>query len=218
MRPTLFRTPPILVDGTDVVVLLKDLNGATPVTLYMENLDIHASLNMKWGSKNGNIKFVATDAGALSKDISVEIVEGASFSVDVNTSDPYTVFITITVTGRQTADDVIAEVNADAYTYVVASRASGSDGSAIVNTMSATLLEGDSDAVTLGAVHVYHAPKVDSEAFDESTAAGTAFSSLAAGSVKAFLLDAPVRALKVTATKGSGNTYVVLTGVRGLDA
>lgn len=218
MRPTMFRTEPILVDGTDVEVLLKDLDGANTATLYLENLDIHGSLTMKCGSKNGNIKFTAATAGALAKDINIEIVEGDVFSIATDDSDPYDVFIVITVTGIESASYVIDQVNADndANDYVVASLAPGSDGSAVVNTMIETALAGDSDAVTLGTVHVYHAPSADSDAWDESTAAGTAFSACAAGAVKAFLLDSPVRGLRVTATKGSGDTYIVLTVVRAI--
>jgi hypothetical protein len=213
----MFRTAPILVDDTNVEVLLKDLDGATPVTLYLENLDIHGSLTQKWGSKNGNAKFTAVEAGDLAKDINISIELGDDFSIATDDSDPYDVFI-VTASDRERDGqlrDRRCQRDDDANDYVTASLAPGSDGSAIINLMGETALSGDSDAVTLGTVHVYHAPTTDSDAWDESTAAGTAFSACAANAVKAFLLDAPVRGLRVTATKGGGDTYVVFTAVRG---
>jgi hypothetical protein len=226
MKPTLFRQT-VLVDGTGVVVALKDLGGAYPVTLYMENTDHAAEGRTAFGSKNANLFFKAASAGTLTKAIEIifTVVAGQAFSTDDDTSDPYTEVYTVNLAcdpqgvPTQHAYDVMDLINADPYSPVVASLAHGSDGSALMGAADITL-SGDLDATALGTVTVEHSADVngvDAE-WDSSAAAGTAFSSLGANTTKAFLLDAPVRGLRVKASKTSANTYVTVSAVRALNA
>ena len=221
MRPTLFRTPPILVNGTDVEVLLKDLHGANPVTLYMENLDTHAKLRVQNGDKNAQLIFSVTDPGTAGDSITLTVTTGASQAYSLsNVSNDWTLALPCDAQGipTKTAVQIMDLVNDEIYGPFTVTLAPGSDGSAHMAAMAKTSMAGGLDAVTAGTCHVYHRPTIDAEGEDESTAAGTAFTGITAGAVKAFMLDAPVRGLRVTLSKGSGNTYVVLTGVRGLDA
>lgn len=238
MRSRIFRTEPLLVDGTAAVIMTKDMDGADPFDLFVENMDIAASLRTRFGSKNANIRFVAVinssaydRDGASGNDISVTITAapGQEFSVDVQPSDCYSPYggdVTINLAcdaagnPKQFASDVIDLLNADAGFSAIlrASRALGSDGSAAVEAMGQTFLSGGSNAVTSGVVTVEVSPNgwPDFQGpWVADSSAATAFgSSITAGAVKVWSsVDKPVRGLRVKATKGSGNTHLVVTAV-----
>jgi len=248
MRTQIFRTDPILVNDTDVVVALQDMDGADPFDLYVENVDVAASLRTKFGSKNANVRFVAvssavdpynTAAGASGNDISIAITAGVNqaFSVDVEQGPytPYGAAVTINLrcdedgVPNQFVSDVIDLLNADATfaSILRATRALGSDGSARMEipdpagaptvVMPLTYLTGGFTATTLGTVTVDVAPTGWPD-FDGPwvtvTAAGSALSSVSAGGVKSYaFVDAPVRGLRVKASKGSSDTMVVVTAI-----
>jgi hypothetical protein len=184
MRSQLFRTEPILVSdsGGDVVVL-KDLDGISPVTLFVENLDQPASLRTKFGSKNANLRFTALHAGSPGNHIHVVITAAPDqeFSADWSGSpygttpypyDPYGSVLTINLKcdsqgiPTQPAYEVMDLLNEDAHTAdtLRVTLANGSDGSAHMEApdpvnapdviMASTALSGGSDSTTLAAASV----------------------------------------------------------------
>jgi len=238
MRTQIFRTEPLLVDGTAGVIVTKDMDGVDPFDLFVENVDIAASMRTKFGSKNANIRFVAIiDSGAYDRDgasgndISVTITTAPdqTFSVDVQPSDCYSPYggdVTINLAcdsegnPKQFTSDVIDLLNADPGFAAIlrASRALGSDGSAACEAMAQTFLAGGSNAVTSGAVTVEVSPTGWPDfagPWVADASAATAFgASIAAGAVKVWSsIDKPVRGLRVKATVGSGDTYLVVTAV-----
>jgi hypothetical protein len=188
MRTQIFRTDPVLVDDTGVVIALKDMDGADPFDLFVENVDIAASLRTKFGSKNANVRFVAVNdgdtAGALGNDISITITAAPdqTFSVDAEAGAPYNPYtpyggaVVINLRcdkgGRpnQFVSEVIDLLNADTNFAAIlrAVRAQGSDGSAVMEApdpdgapeviMPLTYLSGGFTATALGAVTVEFSP------------------------------------------------------------
>jgi hypothetical protein len=234
MRSTLFRTVPLLVGPYDAEVL-KDMDGASPFTLFLENLDVAASLRTKFGSKNANVRFVAVSAGDAGNDISVEITAGPSqaFSVGVAT-DAVTINLRCDADGlpNQLAADVIDQVNADvgAAAKVRTSLALGSDGSATMEipdfadaptvVMAATNLDGGFDATDLADAVVEYsstgAPDFAGPWF-RALGAEAAFNApygASAGSVGAYTFTAPFRGLRVTLQPGAAATMPVVSAVR----
>jgi hypothetical protein len=236
MRSQLFRTDPVLVDGAAVVVALKDVDGAGPFTLYLENVDVAASVRTKWGSKNANLRFVAVaDAGSGGNavTVAVTIAPDQAYSAAV-VGDAVTVNLRCGSDGRpdQTAAKVMDLLNGDG---TVAAKvrtvlALGSDGSAVAadyrdivdddaaHTGSTTFaLAGGADATTLGAVTVetsslghpdFAGPWVT------VAAAGTALSTVAAQGVASYsFVDVGVRGLRVKASKGAYDTTVSLSAI-----
>jgi hypothetical protein len=150
MRSQLFRTDPIAVtDSNGNVVVLKDLDGITPVTVFVENLDLRASLRTKFGSKNANLRFEAIDRGSPGNHITVAITaapsqafsivwSGSPYGVSPYPYDPYGSDLTINLRcdedgiPNQTAAEVMDLLNADLDTSLTlnVSLANGSDGSA----------------------------------------------------------------------------------------
>lgn len=188
MRTQLFRTDPILVSGTAVILALKDLDGADPVTLFIENRDIQARLRTKFGSKNANLRFLARDAGSPGNHITVKITaapnqafsivwSGTPYGVSPYPYDPYGTDLTINLkcdrdgVPTQPAYEVMDLLNADhdtAATLLVI-LSNGSDGSAHMEApdptgaptviMAKTPLAGGADSTALGAVTVEISPQ-----------------------------------------------------------
>jgi hypothetical protein len=251
MRTQLFRTDPTLINDAGIVVTVQDMDGADPFDLFVENVDIAASLRTKFGSKNANVRFVAVidpltpdRVGASGNDISVTIDAGPSqdFSVDVvaGAYNPYGADIVIHLrcdadgVPNQFVSDVIELLNADPYFSAVcrAVLAKGSDGSARMEApdpnndptviMPLTYLDGGFTATTLGTVTVeYTMAGVPDILADNppvpwvtDSSAGTALSSVGAGAVKSYaFVDKPFRGLRVTASKGSSDTTIVVTAI-----
>lgn len=237
MRVQLFRTPPVLVDGIDVVVFTKDIDGAEPFTLYLENVDVAASLRTKFGSKNANLRFVAASAGVAGNGITVEITAGPSqaYSAAV-VGDAITVNLLCDSSGKpiQLASEVMDLLNGDpAVTAKIRTvLALGSDGSASMEipnpaaptvVMPATALSGGFTAQELGAVTVEKSPQGVAdrplshgatdfpgpwETLDTAT-----FTGLPAGEVAQLLVEVHVRGLRMRASMGAYDTEVVATAV-----
>lgn len=221
MRTVLFRTDPVLVDTDDVVVALKDLDGATPVTLYLENMDIRASLTMIRGSKDANLKFTARDAGAAGNGISVEFTAaaGQAFSISV-LYQAITVALQCGADGLPTllASDVMTRMQADAETaaLVRVALAPGSAGLAVFQPMVQTSLAGGFASQPISDVTVEHSPEgwPDFDGpWDESLPASATFTDLPANTVKAFDLDVPVKGLRITVDVDIDPTYVVASAM-----
>lgn len=243
MRSQLFRTDPVLIDGTAVVAALKDVDGIAPFTLFVENMDIAASGRTKFGSKNANLRFVAVAAGTGANAWSVVFHAAASqaFSIVIANNLPYASTITVNLqcdaSGKpiQLATAVMDLMNADGPTAAIIRTvlAKGSDGGATmevaVGTDATVALSGGFAAVTSGAVLVEISPTGAPDfAGPWSTVAdaGTDLSTVSAGTVKRHTLfagstasppaaaDAPAKGLRVSVTKGGGgNTKVVVTAI-----
>lgn len=244
MRTQIFRTDPILIETANSgdAIVTKDMDGVDPFDLFVENVDIAASLRTKFGSKNANVRFVAVTPGAIGDDISIEIsaAPDQTFSVTVdsltNPYSPYGGAITINLRcdkgGRpnQFTSDVIDLLNANTEfaALVRAVRAQGSDGSAVMEApdpdgapdviMPLTYLEGGFDATALGAVTVEVSPNgwPDFQGpWVADSSAATAFgSSISPNTVKVWSnVDKPVRGLRVKAAKGSSDTEIVVTAI-----
>jgi len=240
MRTQLFRST-ALVDGTAVVAVLKDLDGVDPLTLVVENMDVAASARTKFGSKNANLRFVAVTPGAGGNSWSVifHAAPGQAFS-SVATPYDITVNLLCDSSGKpiQLASEVMDLMNEDADTSAVVRTvlAKGSDGSATLEVAvgaDVTVdLAGGAASVTIGAVTVEVSPRgvIERPTGDPVTdfpgpwiadaAAGTALSTVGANTAKSFVLrsgnavgDAPVKGLRVKATKGSGDSTIVVTGI-----
>lgn len=240
MRNQLFRSLPVLVDGADVVVALKDVDGANPFTLFLENMDIPATLRTKFGSKNANVRFVAVTPGAGGNSISVEITVAPdqAFATSVVGSD-ITIDLRCDHDGapNQIVNDYIESINADPNVAALVRTvlALGSDGSAAMERVSATHamvqtpLAGGSDAVATGAATVEYSPNgvrnynQDDEPEDfpgpwvTHAAAGTALSTVAPNTIKAFqFVNVPMKGLRLTVDAGAYETRVVATAQRTL--
>src|SRR5438128_45178 len=87
MRSQLFRTSPVLINGANVVVGTFDVDGAEPFTLFLENLDLPATLSTAglFRSKDANLLFTAVTPGTGGNAITVQFTKAASqaFSIGV---------------------------------------------------------------------------------------------------------------------------------------
>src|SRR2546425_12757200 len=87
MRSQLFRTAPVLVNGANVVVGLFDVDGAEPFTLFLENLDLPATLSTAglFRSKDANLLFTAGTPGTGGNAITIQFTKAANqaFSIPV---------------------------------------------------------------------------------------------------------------------------------------
>src|SRR2546425_10872634 len=87
MRSQLFRTAPVLINGANVVVGTFDVDGAEPFTLFLENLDLAASLTTtgKFRSKDANLTFTAVTPGTGGNAITVQFTAAPNqaFSIGV---------------------------------------------------------------------------------------------------------------------------------------
>src|SRR5437667_26364 len=74
MRSQLFRTAPVLINGANVVVGTFDVDGAEPFTLFLENLDLAATLSTAglFRSKDANLLFTAVTPGTGGNAITVQ--------------------------------------------------------------------------------------------------------------------------------------------------
>lgn len=239
MRAQLFRTAPVLVDDAGIVVFTKDVDGADPFDLFLENVDVAASLRTKFGSKNANLRFVAVTAGSGGNAVTVEVTAAASqaYSAAV-VGDDITVNLACDASGKpvQLAAEVMDLLNAAAAVTakVRVVLALGSDGSATMEVpdtagaptvvVAQTSLVGGFDAEELGAVTVEYSPQgvadrplsrgaVDFPGPWVSLDTAT-FASLGAGATKSLaVVDKPVRGLRLTASEGAYPTMVVATAV-----
>lgn len=242
MRTQLFRKT-VLVDGTAVVAALMDVDGVDPLTLVVENMDVAASGRTKFGSKNANLRFVAVLAGTHGNGYTVTFhaAAGQAFSIVDGAPYGFTVNLKCDASGKpiQLASEVMDLLNAEVY-FAGAMRtvlSKGSDGSATlevaVGTDVVVNLTGGAAAVTLGAALVEVSPRglaprplSDSDGdfpgpWITDTAAGSALSSVAAGTAKSYVMrsgntagDAPFKGLRVSLTKGGGgNTTATVTGI-----
>lgn len=240
MRTLLFRTDPVVIDGAGVVAALKDVDGASPLTLYVENMSVAASAFTRWGSKNANLRFDAVTAGDAGNSVTVAYTSAPnqSFSVGV-VGDAVTVNLACDSGGRPTqlASAIMDLVNADspASAVVSAALARGSDGSATVDyrdivddedaqTGSTTFqLAGGLDSNEVGTVSVEHSatgwpdfpgPWDGDSPLDSdvpTSPEALTLASLAAESVVAFEIGFPVRGLRVKVSKGAYDSVVVVS-------
>lgn len=94
MRTLLFRTPIITVPITTLTnIFTKDMDGASPFILYVENLDQPAELLVsdQWGSPNSKILYKAVVAGAAGNSKRIQVLQHATdkrfLGVVVNVND-----------------------------------------------------------------------------------------------------------------------------------
>lgn len=220
MRTRLFRKQ-TLVDGDSIRVVLADLDGVNPVTLYLENVDIPAKFQMIRGSKNANLLFTAVTAGSGGNALSVEAlaVPDQMFSVVV-AGNKVTINLACDSEGHPflLASSIMTLVNADPYASALleVSLAPGSDGGGVFDTLAETALSGGFDATQGGNVVVEHSPvgwPSYAGPWDESLPASNAFSGISAGIVRAFDLDVPVRGLRITADMDGLPTTFIASGI-----
>jgi hypothetical protein len=215
-----------LVDGASVVVTRQDVDGVSPWTLYLENMDIAASLRSPNGDKNGQLVYTAAAPGSAGNIITVEVTTAPNqtFSITTEDTDPYEIDIVINLAcdedgvPTQPAYAVMDLINAtaEATEWIVASLAPGSDGSAHMSAAAETSLAGGFDSATIGTVVVEHSPTggpAYAGPWEASSAAGTAFSTLGANKVVSFDVDVPFRGIRITVSKGASNTKVVVSGI-----
>jgi hypothetical protein len=236
MRTTLFRTAPVLIDGADVVVFTKDMDGVDPFDLFLENMDVAASLRTRHGSKNANLRFVAASAGAGGNSITVTITAGAgqAYSAAV-VGDDVTINLLCDASGKpvQLASEIMDLLNASTVAAKIRTvLALGSDGSATMEipdptaptvVMAQTSLAGGFTAEDLDAVSVEYSPQgvadrpLQNGAVDFPgpwiTLDSVTFAGLAAGSSAALTVDRPIRGLRMKASKAAYDTVVVATAV-----
>ncbi len=234
MRSQLFRTNPIAVDQPYDATVIRDLDGAGPFTLFVENVDVTASVRTRFGSKNANVRFVAVTAGSGGNSMTVAITAAAAqaFSVGVSGSD-ITVNLRCDAGGRpnQFASDVVDLLNADAgvAALVRVSRALGSDGSAAMEipdeagaptvVLAQTNLAGGVDASDIAGVAVEVSPTGWPDfagPWFEVDAASAAFGApygLNAGTVGAYEFDMPVKGLRVTLSPGAYASAPVVSAI-----
>ena len=234
MRTQIFRTPPVLVDNAaGVVVFTKDVDGAVPLDLYLENLGARASLRTKFGSKNANLVYRAKAYGTAGNALKVKYVAAAAsqaFAVAYAAS-----LLTVTLkTDAATLSDgspvvsqspvnlasaIMGAVNKLVGADLVAELAPGSDGSAVPGALAETALAGGAAAADLGDVTVEHSPTGARERREEDSAVAqfpgpwlvlntAVFSGLTADSAAVLSVgfDAPVRGLRMTAKKAKSAT------------
>lgn len=239
MRTRIFRETK-LIDNSGVVALLKDVDGADPLDLFIDNPDTPATLSTKEGSKNARLTFTAiignvtdpynTSTAEDGNDISITITKGVkqAFSVTTN-AGPYTPYGAAVVINlrcdadgipNQLASEVMDLLNADAIfkTILIASLAPGSDGSARMDSMSLTYLAGGLSASATGSVTVEYSSAGAMEGFSgpwvTHAAAGSALSTVAAKGSKAYsIVDTPMKGLRIKVDKASANTNVIVSGV-----
>jgi hypothetical protein len=233
MRSQMFRTPPTLV-GPYGAEVLKDVDGAYPFTLFVENVDVAASLRTRFGSKNANVRFAAVSPGAAGNDINVAVTAGPgqAFAVAVSGGPDVEVSLRCDASGKpdQLAADVVDLLNADAGFAAVlrASLALGSDGGASMEVpdpagaptvvVAAADLAGGFDATNLGAVTVEYSPTGAPNfagPWEEDPYAGVALSDVLAGYTGAYQFPAQARGVRVTMEDGGAPTMVVVSAVRG---
>ena len=230
----LFRTSPVLVNGTAVVVLVSDVDGVAPVTLTLENMDIKASLSPNFGSKNARIRITAVASGVAANDKRIKIARitaGGTFAVAVDGDD-----MTITLAGSAsagsaaqhptlTAAQVVDLLNADATFIafgVVADVPPGSDGSAIFvpdgqiianDILAFTNLAGGADATVMAILGtaVQHGPTVDGPWITHTGASTALGVALAAGAAVSYTITEPLRYIRVSLSKGAANTSAVVS-------
>jgi hypothetical protein len=210
------------------------MDGASPFTLFIENMDVAASLRTRFGSKNANVRFVAAAAGSGGNDHTVAITAGPAQAFGVSVAgDDVVIDLRCDAGGRpnQFASDVVDLLNADADFAAVlrASRALGSDGSAAMEipdeagdptvVMAATNLSGGVDAAEIGGATVEVSPTGAPEfagPWFEVAAASAAFSApygLGAGTMGAYTFDIPVKGLRVTLAAGAYASAPVVSAI-----
>lgn len=225
MRTQLFRTDPVLIDGTNVVVALKDIDGAQPFSLFIENLDAPASLTtvVLFKSKNANLTFTAVTPGTGGNSIRVRFTTAAdqAFSVSAAGND-ITVALACGPDGvpnreQNFSRNVMDSMNASGpvSALVTASLAPGSDGSAQCDSAVAfTNLAGGAAAgdVSLVEVAISSLPPAQTPAAGWLVVVNEA---PAAGGTTAYEFDpaAAVRGLRVRATKGVANGMLVAAAI-----
>lgn len=192
MRSQLFRQEKGVAATAATVTFLVDLDGATPVTLYLENMDQKAALVMRTGgafggsntpatrevsyvshgSKNGNLKFEAVAAGTVGNDLTVEVTAAANqvFSIVDLGSDDYKINLKCDASGKpiQLAYEVLIAIDNEVSAGATAYRAA-------INT---TLAPGSNGSATmerlpLDAGHVI-AASTDLQGGTAATTAGVA--------------------------------------------
>ncbi len=240
MRSLLFRTDPVLINGATVVVFTKDLDGALPSNLWVENLDLPATLRTKFGSKNANLRFVALAAGTGGNSITVTIVVSASSVFGINTVGND---ITITLQGDigvgsnlgpsggyiNTAAKIMTAINKDtaaghAGTLIQAELAPGSDGSAMMEAMAQTSLAGGAAAAAVGAAVVEYSPTGVSYPPDRTpnfpgpwiTLDSVTFANLGANATAVLGItgdNKSIKGLRLKVSKDATNTHVVATAI-----
>lgn len=231
MRTQPFRTSPVLVDSADKVVALKDMDGADPFTLTIENVDTIASLRTRYGSKNANLLFVAKETGTTGNNNRVIIGSVASkpknqaFLAE-RTSHAHTITLQTDASGipNLTADEIARRLNANADTALLLRivRAPGSDGSAIFGLVYDTdptdlafdkFLTGGFDATDV-TVKVATSPTGFPDfagPWDDVALVSSAIPAGQVGTVQ--FADAPVRGLRVEASPAPYPSKVVVTAV-----
>ncbi len=237
MRTQLFRTAPVLVNGASVAVALVDVDGAEPFTLFVENLDLKASLTTvgKFRSKDANLTFTAVAAGAGGNSIRVAFTVAASqaFSIGVAGND-ITVNLACDAAGFPNSEQNLARRVMDALNasgpasaLVTTSLAPGSDGAAQCDqAVALTNLTGGAASTALASVEVAASDlppaQTPSTGWVVNTAAATAFGALAANVVGAYEFTANktgatelsvIRGLRVRASKGALDTSVVAAAI-----
>src|SRR3989442_8647485 len=80
MRSQLFRTAPVLINGANVVVGTFDVDGAEPFTLFIENLDLAATLSTVglFRSKDANLTFTAVTPRTGGNTITLQFTKALS--------------------------------------------------------------------------------------------------------------------------------------------
>jgi hypothetical protein len=223
-----------LVEAPYDGVVQKDMDGASPFTLFIENMDVAASLRTRFGSKNANVRFVAVAAGSGGNSITVAIIAGPSqaFGVSVVGND-VSINLGCDAGGRpnQFVSDIIDLLNADVSFAAIlrASRALGSDGSAAMEipdeanaptvVMAQTNLSNGADATDLAGVTIEVSPTGAPEfagpwfAVSAAEAAFGAPYGLGAGTIGAYTFEVMVKGLRVTLEPGAYASSPVVTAI-----
>jgi hypothetical protein len=222
MRTLLFRTEPVLVDTASAVVFVKEFDGATPVTITVENEDVAAEVTTsdRFGSPHSKLTFAWATAGAAGSAKSVIIEEDEE---DPNGLAVAAVSDVLTYTiGRSVMAWQVAAM-LDGESGMRVRLAAGSDG--ICPVIPPRLdesddpleyeLTGGADAVTTGAATVEVASKV-SGPWASDSAAATALGTVAEGTPKSHTYTVPVRVVRLKISKGASPTYVVASARKAL--
>lgn len=227
MRTQLFRTNPVLVDGAEVLVALVDVDGVSPLTVFVENLAVQASLTTVglFRTKNANLTFTAVTAGTGGNAITVQFVIGVNsvFGVAV-VADAITITLRGDASGspyseQNLATKIVEAVIASgaASALVTPTLAPGSDGLGLLDITASTAilsLAGGAAAGDIANVKI----AISDLPPAQTPAAGWIVEineMPTAGGVTAYEFDPPaaVRGLRVRASKGAANGMLVAAAI-----
>lgn len=229
----IFRTDPVLVNGTAVVVLTRDMDGVAPVTLTLENMDIKASLTPNFGSKDAGIRITATAGGTApnSKRFKIKVAASSVFGVAVADTNDCTITLKGDAAGypMDSAAKVVDLLNANATFIafsVVASLAPGSSGMATFakdgvtvpgDILAFTALAGGAAATVLAslATAVQHGPTADGPWTTHTAATAAIGVALAAAAGVSYTVTTPQRFMRVSLSQGATSSSVVVSALRG---